>query len=342
MYVRRALPVRDILFDSWRVVLFAAAWSSLVVYLYEIQGMHFLAVPVLPVTTIGIAVSLYLGFKSSSSYNRWWEARAIWGEIVNNSRTWANYAHNLVYDAEFENNNGVARDLIERHVAWVNALAHQLRKTSRLKVSHNLHVFDYRRPFTDPGFHPNPESYLKHLRPEERSYIAAHGNPATHILRLQGEKLRELAKQGLLSDYRLVEMMAHIGRFYDCQGKCERIKNTPFPRQIAHFGTIFAWLFIVLLPFAFVDAFNAEFARSHIMSITEKEYVFALVPFATIISWIFFIIEKVSDSSEDPFEGGATDVPISTLSRTIEIDMKQFLDEKETPEPLKVLKGIAY
>ena len=55
MYVRRALPVRDILFDSWRVVLFAAAWSSLVVYLYEIQGMQFLAVPVLPVTTIGIA-----------------------------------------------------------------------------------------------------------------------------------------------------------------------------------------------------------------------------------------------------------------------------------------------
>jgi len=342
MYVRRTLPIRDMFFDSWRVVLFAASWSCLIVYLYEIQDMRFLAVPVLPVTTIGVAVSLYLGFKSTSAYNRWWEARAIWGEIVNNSRTWANYAHNLVHDDKFENDNAVARDLIERHIAWVNALAYQLRKNSRLKISNNLHIFDYRRPFTDPDFHPNPESYLRHLHPDEQSYIAAHVNPATHILRLQGEKLRELAKHGLLSDYRLVEMMSHLGRFYDCQGKCERIKNTPFPRQIAYFGTIFAWLFILLLPFAFVDAFNSEAVRNQLVGLTEVEYIFTLVPFATIVSWVFLIIEKVSDSSEDPFEGGATDVPISTLSRNIEIDMKQFLNEKEIPEPLKVLNGIAY
>lgn len=342
MYVRRTIKPQVMLLDSWRLFAITVPWSALVVYLHEIRGWETLSVPFLPVSTIGIAVSLYLGFKSTSAYNRWWEARSIWGEVVNNSRTWANYAHNMVHDADYRTQPAICRELIVRHIAWINALAYQLRKNSRLKISDNMHIFDFRRDLKHPDYHADPQSYLKHLTEEERTHIPNHANPATHILRLQGEHLRALAKQGLLSDFRFVEMTSHLGKFYDCQGKSERIKNTPFPRQIAYFGTVFTWIFILLLPIAFVDAFEDETARHHLDHLLAVEYMFMLVPFTSLIAWIFYVIEKVSDSSEDPFEGGASDVPISTLCRTIEIDMKQFLNEGDIPPPLKPLDGIAY
>jgi putative membrane protein len=71
MYVRRTISFRHLFNDSWRHIVLVAAWSLLVVYLHEIQGLTMISVPIVPVSTIGIAVSLYLGFKSTSAYGRW-------------------------------------------------------------------------------------------------------------------------------------------------------------------------------------------------------------------------------------------------------------------------------
>jgi putative membrane protein len=101
-------------------------------------------------------------------------------------------------------------------------------------------------------------------------------------------------------------------------------------------------VFIVLLPLAFVDMFEAE-AKLHSLSTRlTLDYVLVMVPFTVLISWVFFVMEKVSDSTEDPFEGGVTDVPISALCRTIEIDLKEMLEAKEIPEPLKPVDGVLY
>jgi putative membrane protein len=126
------------------------------------------------------------------------------------------------------------------------------------------------------------------------------------------------------------------------QGACERIKNTPFPRQIANFGLVFTWIFIILLPLALVDAFERETALHHMGSLLAHEYMFTMVPFTVLISWIFFTMEKVSDSVEDPFEGGVTDVPISTLCRVIEIDLKQMAGSEDVPAPLEPVDGVLY
>jgi putative membrane protein len=161
-------------------------------------------------------------------------------------------------------------------------------------------------------------------------------------LRRQGDRLRALVQEGFLDSYRQVAMMGILAACYDMQGACERIKNTPFPRQIANFGLMFTWVFIFLLPLAFVDIFESE-TDLHILSTDRSlEYVLVMVPFTVLISWVFYIMEKVSDSTEDPFEGATTDVPISTLCRVIEIDLKQMLGAEDVPEPLAPIDGVNY
>ena len=91
MYLRKSIRLRHVLWDSWPVLVVAGGWAFAVDSLHDLMGYNAFTVPILPVTTIGIIVSLYIGFKSTSAYNRWWEARTVWGAIVNDSRTWASH-----------------------------------------------------------------------------------------------------------------------------------------------------------------------------------------------------------------------------------------------------------
>lgn len=342
MHLRNGITSKHLFWDSWPLLLISGAWSALVTYLFEIRGYEAIAVPTLPVATIGIVVSLYLGFKSKSAYDRWWEARQIWGQVVNDSRTFANQALNLI--SRPDGAEDPAPVLVHRHLAWVNALAYQLRKKSRLKVGPHQRVFDYRIEDTSTLPTASPAAYERHLAEGEAEEIRHLANPATHILRLQGAHLHVLMRRGQLENNRIVAMMRVVGQLYDCQGKCERIKNTPFPRQITFFGLVFTWIFILLLPLAFVDPFaeQAEKAMGGKEIVSFHVYMLAMVPFSMVVAWIFFMLEKVSESCEDPFEWGTTDVPIAALTRTIEIDLLQMLGESAVPEPLLPRQGVLY
>lgn len=341
MYVRSGITVQNVFWDSWRVVLISAVWAVMLVYLREIQGYTFLAVPTLPVTTIGVMVSFYLGFKNNSAYDRWWEARKIWGAIVNDSRTWANHALNLVSPSG-EAGDPTAGILVHRHLAWVNALAYQLRKTSRLKEGTHRRSFDHRLAEASNLPTASPVCYERHLPEWEAEEIRPLANPATHIVRKQGAHLQELLRQDRLDNNRMVEMMQVLGRLYDSQGKCERIKNTVFPWQVTFFGRLFTWVFILLLPLALVDTFEKEIEVQDLGGLLAHEYVFTMVPFSVLIAWLFFIFEKVGESCEDPFEGGTTDTPVTALTRTIEIDLQQMLGEPDIPERITPIDGVLY
>ena len=300
-------------------------------------GYGVISVPQEPVTAIGIVVSLYLGFKTTSAYHRWWEARKIWGEITNHSRTWAIQSLALI-----DNDKDAHQLLVKRHIAWVVALANQLRATSRFKISNSKSIFFSRSTATAEIFTAKKEDYLSRLSETEGENVCTKNNPALQILRLQSEQLRSIFDAARLDNNRFVSMSKTLGLFNDCQGQCERIKNTPFPRQITYFGRIFAWSFIILLPVAFIDAFEIEAIEHNLADLVKHEYVMALVPFTMLVSWIFFMLEKISESVEDPFEWSRTDVPIATLARNIEIDLLELLGETETPPKLIPVAGIAY
>jgi len=125
-------------------------------------------------------------------------------------------------------------------------------------------------------------------------------------------------------------MMATIRDFYQEQGRAERIKNTPFPRQYAYFSKVFTWIFVLLLPLAMVNEFEK----------LGEGFLWLTIPFSTVISWVFMTMEIVGDSSEDPFENFINDVPMTALCRNIEIDLREMLGETELPPRMLPVDGI--
>jgi ion channel-forming bestrophin family protein len=125
-------------------------------------------------------------------------------------------------------------------------------------------------------------------------------------------------------------MGLRLADLYDQQGKCERIKNFPYPRQFASINLFFIWLFVFLIPFGVLNEFSK----------LGPYFVWLTIPFSVIVSWVFTSLEKIGESTENPFEGSANDVPITALSRTIEIDLREMLGETELPEPLQPVNKI--
>lgn len=336
MYIRRNIKWSIILRFAWRNLLLFTIWSSLVTvgFLYlKARGIN-IGIPFLPISTIGIAVAFYVGFKNSQSYDRFWEGRKIWGAIVNYSRTWANQVQSYVTDKHAlkptlnEELMKMHKELIYRHIAWINVLRLQLRSTT---------IFDRKNITYVPNFKlKNDTDYAKEigqfLDSKELEDLVSKTNSATHLLRKQGDVLREITqKKGWLDDFRHMDMMHSIEQFYNFQGQCERIKNTPFPRQYAYFSAVFVWIFIILLPFGLVQAID---------SMSNSPILWINIPISVLISWVFYTIEVIGDNSEDPFENYINDVPMTAICRTIEIDLRELLGETDIPKKIEPVNGI--
>ncbi len=335
MYVKRNIRASIILSFAWRNLIKFTVWSTIVVvsFIYLKTIDINIGIPFLPISTIGIAVAFYVGFKNSQSYDRFWEGRKIWGGIVNYSRTWANQVLSFVSNLHAEVKLGenelkeVHRSLIYRHIAWVNALRIQLRKTT----IHDRHNLSYVPDFKLANDRDCTNHVSTFLDAGEYADIISKANGATHINKNQGQALKELRESGLIDEFRHMRMMDTLEEFYNLQGMCERIKNTPFPRQYAYFSSLFVWIFVVLLPFGLVEEFE---------KIADGSIIWLTIPFSVLISWIFTTIEIVGDNSEDPFENYVNDVPMTAISRTIEIDLREMLGETELPPKVEPVGDI--
>ncbi len=337
MYTRRSVRWSIVAKFSWRVVLVTTVWASAVVaihqYFHVNKAMN-CSLPISPLGTIGVAVAFYVGFKNSQAYDRSWEARKIWGGIVNVSRTWANqiltyvsnhHASEVVDDAEVRE---IQRQMIFRHLAWINVLRFQLRRKTPWSFVPRGAARRYQQETDMEAMKRHCDEFLTQ---EEKDSICVKTNVATQLLRRQGEQLKYLIEdRRLTEEFRLISMMDLLTEMVTLQGKCERIKNTPFPRQYAFFSGVFVWIFLVLLPWGLVGE----------MAERGPEMVWLTVPIAVLISWIFWTMESVGDSTEDPFENFINDVPLTALCRTIEIDLRQMLGETDTAPPLEPVNDI--
>lgn len=326
MYTGRNYPIFQTLNWSRKYLIIFLFTGLIPVLLRQLLPEYPVFLPWLPVSLIGIAVAFYLGFKNNASYDRLWEARKIWGGIVNDSRTWGMMVKGYVRN-NFDKDEEVLkvhRRLIFRHLAWLHAVRFQLR-TSRswehdMNEAETLHY-----PKTEERTKNKNDVLAGYLSNQEWERVLIKCNAATQILDLQMEDLTNLRKKGLIEDFRHMELGNILRSFYELQGKAERIKNFPFPRQYASLNIYFVWIFIILLPFGLVQ----EFAK------TGEVYIWFSTPFSILISWVFHTMERIGDFSENPFEGLNNDVPITALSRTIEIDLLEMLDEVNIPAPLK-------
>lgn len=329
MYVHRVFNPFNILAFSLKSILIFIAYSTAVVTLYYVYEFDWLKIPWVPLTLIGIAVAFYIGFKNNSAYDRTWEARKIWGGIVNSSRSWGAQVNGFVTnefalkkteDAEI---NEIKKRVIYRHIAWLYRLKRQLRVLKEWEHDKRLNR-RYREYIHKLFPTEDPETELKNfLSDPEVNEILTKKNGCTQLLYKQTIELRELKERGLIDDFRHMEMQQMITEFYTLQGKCERIKNFPLPRQYASVSIYFVYIFIFLLPMGLLSAFADADLPSFM--------IWAVVPFTTLVSWIFWMMEGVGDYAENPFENLAFDIPMTSLTRTIEIDLKEMLGETDLP-----------
>lgn len=294
--------------------------------LFQCLGWKWLTIPWVPIAMIGTAAAFIVGFKNTQTYNRLWEARQIYGAIVNSSRSFGMMARDFVQQPE------VHRELIYRHFAWLTALRFQLRESRTWEnVKTKSYNKEYTRFYRVDEWESNLEETLRpFLSEEELRYILQKKNRATQLISLQSKHLTSLKTQGALEPLNYVEIENLLANLYEQQGKCERIKNFPYPRQFASINLFFIRLFVCMVPFGLLQEFQK----------IGDEYVWLNIPFSLIVTWVFSSMERVGESTENPFEGGANDVPITALSRTIEIDLREMLDETELAPALTPVNNI--
>ena len=164
MYVKRNYSLWMTVRWSKKPLINGLIYSAIIVFLYEVTGLPF-SLPWQPISVIGVAVSFFLGFKNNSSYDRAWEARKIWGSIVNDCRTFASAILSL---PDKSVPYSWKKQMIFRHLAWLVSLKHNLRKGKSWE--HNLPVD--KMVFT-PGFR---EEMANGLEPEIRKYLIKSDN----------------------------------------------------------------------------------------------------------------------------------------------------------------------
>jgi ion channel-forming bestrophin family protein len=325
MYVNRHYHILSTVRWSRKPLVYGFIYSAAIILIYEITRIPF-SLPWQPISVTGIAVAFYLGFKNNSSYDRTWEARKIWGAIVNDSRSFATGILTLTNPTvSFE----TKKKIIFRHLAWLLALKHAMRKMKTWEHNGAVEKLVFTPHFREEclrGVLPEIEKYLD---PHEFEELKSYSNYPTQLLKNQSIAIKELRESNEISDYKQVWFHQMISKLYDNQGMTERIKNFPFPRQYASTGLFINYIFCALIPLGLLDIFEQS---------TELHY-WLTIPFSGIIIWIFFLVDRIGDYSENPFEAAYNDVPISSISRAIEIDLLEMLHEKDIPEPYPVENG---
>jgi len=299
--------------------------------LFYFFDCRWLAIPWVPVALLGTATAFISGFKNTQTYNRMWEARQVYGAIINNSRSFGILVRDLIRAKETAQVQQLHRQIIYRHFAWLTALRFQLRETKSWEnVKTKSYNREYLKYYKVPEWEGNLEEELRpFLSEEEMGYILTTKNRATQIIALQSAQFKKLNEESKLSDFNYATLENQLKELYDQQGKCERIKNFPYPRQFSSINLYFTNALCLLLPFGFIGEFS---------KMTEKfgvNIIWLVIPFSVLLGWVFLVLEQIGESTENPFEGNANDIPITQISRNIEIDLREMLGETDLPPALQ-------
>ncbi|GAM04396.1 MULTISPECIES: bestrophin family protein [Novosphingobium] len=223
MIVTSAPRPARIIREVWKPLAVLFVWDVIVTFTYYVLPFD---APELPVTLFGSALALFLGFRSNSAYNRWWEGRQLWGLMINASRNIARAARNFLPDPEGED---YKRRIVLRQIAYVHALRCQLRRQK-------------------------PDEEVIRLLPRHEADLALQRtNVANGILDGTGRRIDEARRKGWIDTIQQAQMEAVLVDIANSQGGMERLKNTPLPHQYRWLPTVFTHMFCVLLPIGLVE-----------------------------------------------------------------------------------------
>jgi putative membrane protein len=283
-----------------RLVLYDLA----VVAAYKVMHWDWVALPHIPLALFGSAIGIVVSFRNQSAYARWWEARMLWGAIVNNSRSWGRQVATVLMPVQASDATEVKvmrRRLIYHQIAYVHALRQHLR---------GLEPWDELAPLLK-------EAEVTALRDQKNVPLA--------IQKQMGTLLRECQTRGWVDMAHWRAMDASLDDLMDAQGGTERIKTTPMPMQYDYFPRLFVQIYCVLLPLALV---------------TTMGWFTPLG--STLVGFIFLALDKIGRDLEDPFENAIYDLPLTAITTTIEVNLRQLLDETTLPPPQVPVHGVLW
>lgn len=264
---------------------------------YIIERHLDIQIPAIIPTVLGTAIAFFIGFNNNQAYDRWWEARKVWGEVVNDSRT---FARDLIsYTTKTPESQILIKEMILRHIDFLYALKHALRdRMDKLQ--------------------------LLYLSPEEKWQVLTHSNVHNAILLNNSKALKELYDKKYIDSFEFLQIDAMLVKFSNEMGMSERIKNTVFPTTYSYLTKVFIWIFVV-------------------------SFTFVISPYLGIYSifvgWVVgfvFVSTQINGMNlVTPFKKHPITVPISQITRTIEINLLQMLEETEIeiPEPVRPINN---
>jgi putative membrane protein len=276
------------------------AWDVLIAVLFVVLGQEWVAMNELPMPLIGSALALLVTLRNSSAFARWWEARLLWGGVLNNSRTLARQVR-LYLPMDDPAIRSVGSILVDLQVAYAQALRCHLRRQ-------------------------DPWAQIAHLVPPGlRDRLQGSSNVPDALLAEIADRLAKLHRDGVLDTIQLAAFDTTLAALGNLQGGTERIKNTPLSRQYTVFPKVFVQLFCLLLPLAMV-----------------RDLGLATPLGSTLVGFIFLALDQVGADLESPFENTIYDVPLTSITRTIEINLRQGMGHTDLPAPLEPVDGVLW
>ncbi|MEQ9592821.1 MAG: bestrophin family ion channel [Cyclobacteriaceae bacterium] len=294
---------------------FVILWSTLVCVVFNLTGTQALVVNFTPIGVLGSALAIFIAFRNNAAYSRWWEARQIWGGVVNSSRVLCrliitfvdSHAHQENY--EKERSEQFKSRLVHQCIAWPIALRLHLRNQESW------------------------EELMPHLQNEAYVELQEKQNKPLHLQMQIGRQIYQAMANGTLGGFDSFQMEGQLLALATYQGAAEKIKSTPMPRQYDFFTRVFVVLFSLLLPFGLLSLFQSE---------TARPYSWLVIVFSILIAGVFIIMERTGAALEDPFENSITDVAMTSLCNTIERDLREALGETQLPEKLQPINGYLF
>lgn len=293
----KQLPLR-----AWRTLAVSVAallvWDVAVTFLYLNDTTHFDGIDI-QFTLFGTAIALFVGFMVNAAYGRWWEARTLWGQVVNSSRSLARQALVLV-DQDRPDTAELGRQVVRNQVAYVHVLRTSLRGQ------------------------PLPPEAGRFLGADRLERVARAANRQTAILLDSDRLVTEAQRRGGVGELARLELEAAFVALTDAQGGLERIQKTPLPVQYRFLPRFFSRVFCLILPFAVVEDLGW------------------LTPLGSgLVGLMFLMAVQIGDQLANPFADDVYDVPMTAMTRTIEIDLVQMLGD-EAPGPVTPVEEVLY
>lgn len=334
MHTGKSYRLGEFMFWTRRSLYILLLVNAIPVLLYQVGGLRWLVVPWDVVLLLGSTVALLVGLRSLKAYNRMREAENVWSSIVNGSRAWSLQCRDLVGDRD------AVRQLLYRHLAWLTALRYEMRAAKAWEVQDKPHNVEYMRKHGVPERErPLYAELARYVSGPEAAEIVMAGSRATRVISLQSQQLARLQGEGRITASQCEELRRRLMDFVDRQGASELVKEYAFPRQYAFVNKLFLWLLCLLLPLGMIG--EVEAINAAVGNWIQDYVIWAGVPLGVLVSWMYASLNQVVESTENPFEGGANDVPISRICEQIEKELRETLGETAIPESSNLAGNIA-